>query len=198
MTKLEIALLKAGNKKPEKSMVFFMQKKPPISARIPAVTAPAQAVFEDAARSCLPVATVAGPVKSDPRIRSCEGIYPDYQKKDFQAQIIAYVSYATINESSLYKPNSIGSTGHTNLYMKTCNAIGVLRKTKLGNIHSCNKCYIGFYVRTCIVVILLIYLYLCFNLTIFVFSFSAMGNVPRVSRPVSKTVPKHSQPSILY
>ena len=153
-------LLKAGNKRPKKSMAFFMHKKQTISTPIPAAAASAQPVSVDAARLCTPLATVTGPVKSDLWNRSCEGIYPDYQKKDFQAQIIAYVRYAVINETSLYQPNSIGRTGLTNLYMKTCNAVGILRRTKLGNIHSCNNCYVGFYVRTCIVAILLIYAYI--------------------------------------
>lgn len=167
MTKLEHELLKASKKKPEKSMSFFVHKKPPIvhpaakstslvatwAAAIPSVTEPpAHAVRENAAVSQSPPAEAsAGPVTSYSGKRSCEGIFPEYQQKEFQVQINTYVLHATINATSLYKPNSVGSTGLTNLFMKTCTGIGTLQKTKIRNIHSCNECHNGFYVSICIV-----------------------------------------------
>jgi len=158
-------LLKAANKGPEKSMKFFMVKKLP---RCPPVTAATSLVAEsldanaliteaqaktapaDAAVSCSPAYVSAGCGKSDPMRRSCEGIFPDYEKKEFQEQLNAYILHATINATSLYEPKSVGSTGLTNLFMRTCNGKGILRKTRNGNIHSCNDCHVSFYVSTCI------------------------------------------------
>jgi hypothetical protein len=148
LSKLESAWLKASKKKNEKPMSFFLQKKPPPVPPADKDTSPgaasAAAVCENAAESsqeeCL------GPVKSDPWNRSCEGIYPEYQKKLFQEQINAFVQYASTDANSLYLPNIVGNSGLTNLFMRTCAGMGTLRKTKNGNIHSCDSCHIDFYV----------------------------------------------------
>ena len=145
-------MLQTANLKPEKSMSFFLRKKTPIVP--PAAVAPSPALAAslvpaenaDHAKSPPEVEVSAGPVKSDPKKRSCEGIYPDYQKKEFQTQLDAYLLFCTISATSLYHANSVGSTGLTNLYMRTCKEIGQLRKTKLGQIHSCDDCHIDFYV----------------------------------------------------
>jgi hypothetical protein len=112
--------------------------------------AQAQTVPDDAAVSHSPADASAGPGKSDPMRRSCEGIFPDYEKKQFQDQLNEYILHATINATSLYEPKSVGNTGWTNLFMRTCNGKGILRETKNGNIHSCNDCHILFYVSICI------------------------------------------------
>ena len=88
-------------------MVFFMQKKPPISAPIPAAAAPARTVPQDAARSCTPVATVTGPVKSDPWIRSCDEPFPVIRRKISRCRSL--LTYAMLPLMNLFYTNLIQS-----------------------------------------------------------------------------------------
>ncbi|KAL3789339.1 hypothetical protein HJC23_006493 [Cyclotella cryptica] len=146
LSKLEEKLLKDANKGSEKSLLFFMTKKPPLISTSPIAKSPLDS--SDDANTAVAKAeadTTSEAVKSDYTRKSCEGIYPDYKKKEFQELLNAYTLHATISEKAVCEPRLVGNTGLTNFFLKTCNGDGVYRKTKIGIIHSCDECHNSFY-----------------------------------------------------
>jgi hypothetical protein len=85
------------------------------------------------------------PKKPAPVINGCEGIFPDYRKKGFQAKINAFVLNASIPVTAMYK-SGVGAINKTNMFHKNCTDSGVYRWTKIGNLHSCDACHVDFYV----------------------------------------------------
>ena len=128
----------------------------PASASVLATRAPANS-YSDA------VGNLTGSVSSKPAplLNACEGIFPDYRKKKFQATINAFVLYATISDTAVYT-SGVGALNNTNLFHRSCTGSGQYRYTKIGNLHACDACHVGFYVSFGICVFLL----KCLNLTL--------------------------------
>ena len=183
LSKIETALLKSCRKKPEKSCSeevtsttlnpasttpasalttsvcasVLASSNPssasasntPASASVLATRAPANA-YSDA------VGNLTGSVstKPAPLLNACKGIFPDYRKKKFQATINAFVLYATISDTAVYT-SGVGALNNTNLFHRSCTGSGQYRYTKIGNLHTCDACHVGFYVSFGICVFLL-------------------------------------------
>ena len=163
LSKFKTALLKSRSMKPEKSILFYGVKKSSstlsnMALSTLASTATVSISTTVTSESVLPTSTldhgnsdaelnqtILVPRKPAPVVNACEGIFPDYRKKKFQEKINAFVMYATIPDTAMYS-SGIGSLNNTNMFHRKCTGMGMIRYTKIGNIHACDTCHVEFYV----------------------------------------------------
>ncbi len=162
LSKFKTALLKSRSMKPEKSILFYGVKKSSSTMSNMALSALASTASVSlsttvTSESVLATSTLGHgnsdaesnqtalvPRKPAPVVNACEGIFPDYWKK-FQDRINAFVLYATIPDTAMYS-SGVGSLNNTNMFHSSCTGMGMIRYTKIGNIHACDTCHVEFYV----------------------------------------------------
>jgi hypothetical protein len=163
LSKFETALLKSRSMKPEKSILFYGVKKSSSTMSNMALSALAStasvSLSTTVTSESVSATSTLGHMNSDaesnqtalvprkpaPVVNACEGIFPDYRKKKFQDRVNAFVLYATIPDTAMYS-SGVGSLNNTNMFHRSCTGMGMIRYTKIGNIHACDTCHVEFYV----------------------------------------------------
>lgn len=72
---------------------------------------------------------------------TCEGVMPDFRKRDFKASLHAYGLYVAIDMSALYKFGFVSERQYSQIFSNSCTkSKGTARKTQFGTIYSCDLC----------------------------------------------------------